>query len=61
MNNITLVDSTISTTFNLCLYSSINVHQLSNNISQLIDTMNGQGIAQLNFSVFFFASNGINL
>lgn len=61
MNNITMVGSTIDTSFNLCLYSSINVNEFSNTVNEFIEDMNGQGMAQLNFSVFLYASNIIDL
>jgi hypothetical protein len=61
MRKIVINETIITTDFDLCLYSNINVNTLSNNITTLINAMDVHGISQLDFAVFLFASDSIEI
>ena len=61
IQSITITNSSIVSTFPLCLYDSIDVGALNKNVTYMMDLMDYEAIGELNFGVFFYASNEINL
>lgn len=59
IQNITVVDSSIQTSYSLCLYGSIDVSGLSKNVSAMMDLMDYEGVGSLQFGVFLYASNTV--
>jgi hypothetical protein len=56
-----MISTTITTAATLCLYQSININQISQNISALIKQMNAEALSNFNFTSFIFAYKSIAL